>query len=182
VKHWLAMFLCCVSARAALLEGPPGLAFQVSKYLLDRGVDPDAARLAGQLSIVARGGVEQVDVWKVAAVLPSLDQLEPVDVAQQVLAASADKRVYEEGRWRLKTAAELDASPENQRQRQLEMSKMEFKRDARAAGFGADHYTAAEALSWILQLPSEQQGSLLKQLNSVMALGGGSGDIGVGAP
>lgn len=169
----LILALLAAPAVAALYEGPAGTSAQVSKYLLDRGVDAAAARKAGLLRIVSRGDTEQVLVWDLGVPLPVPEQLEPAEQAKALLAAPPGRRVFDNGAWRLKTDAELAAekaaSVEGPREAEAKDVRAKLLTELASAGFtNQPPFSTRSVLRWIDDTPSvtpQQEKKILRLLD-----------------
>lgn len=153
MKMWPCCFsfllVCSLGAAEPLLVGAPGLSHQVNKYLLDRGVSPEAARASGKVYVVRRGDVEEVRIWDVPVELPAPEQLEPAETAKEFFATPLEKRIQDGGVWRIMTPAEQANTPEAVQAGKRKQVKDKLDAEVRAAGFTNLVYGTRDVWAWM---------------------------------
>lgn len=157
-----------------LLEGPEGLGVRVAKYLLDAGVDPATVYRSGDV-VVRRmsSGMECVTKWGIAApVLPAFDQLPSFAESRQVLDTPSHDRVFDAGKWRVKTPAEQGQSPEGRRAAKRVAARDALVASLRSAGFTNATFSVDDVQEWLetASMPANQEKQVLRRLDKFQTL------------
>jgi hypothetical protein len=94
-------------------------------------------------------GSECVKKWDAAVPLPAFDELPPLAEARLVLDTPAHDRVFENGKWRVKTPAERSQIPSSKRAVKREAARTALVAELQSAGFTNATFSVDDVRDWV---------------------------------